>query len=115
MLVGDKQFQHYATQYARLPYLLYYQGNLQLLTQPIIGVVGPRLPSSYAIQVTEVFFSKAQSYHLVSVSGFAKGIDQKAHQLSLQYHIPTIAVLGGGFQYYLNGRDRSFLEEIVQQ
>lgn len=96
------------------PFLLYYQGNLDLLNQKILGVVGPRKPSEYWIQVLELFFEKAAHYHLVSLSGFAKGIDQKAHQLSLHNHLPTIAVLGGGFQHYLKSTDRHFLSKIVE-
>lgn len=97
------------------PYFLFYQGNLSLLQQPILGIVGPRNPSRYGIQVLEAFFEEAKDYALVTVSGFAKGIDQKAHQLSLQQGIPTIAVLGAGFQQYLRGSDRWFLQEIVDR
>lgn len=76
------------------PYFLYYQGNLDLLLQPVLGIVGPRCPSIYGIQVLEAFFDHVKNYQLVTVSGFAKGIDQKVHQLSLQQGIPTIAILG---------------------
>lgn len=97
------------------PFVFYYQGNLELLNQMSLGIVWPRNPSDYGTKVLEHFFSCAQHYHLVTVSGFAKGIDQQAHQLSLQHHLPTIVVLGGGFQHYLRSWDRLFLEQIVAE
>lgn len=100
---------------AQVPFLLYYQWNLNLLYQKILGVVWPRKPSEYGIQVLELFFEKASEYQMVSVSGFAKGIDQKAHQLSLKYHLPTVVVLGWGFQHYLSGSDRYFLNQIIEE
>jgi hypothetical protein len=41
----------------------------------------------------QALFLQAYKYDLVTISGFAMGIDQQAHQLSLKYQIPTIAVL----------------------
>lgn len=110
----DESYSSIINRYAQLPFLLYYQGNLDILNQKILGVVWPRKPSEYWIQVLELFFEKAAHYQLVSLSGFAKWIDQKAHQLSLSHHLPTIAVLGWGFQHYLQGSDRHLLSEIVK-
>lgn len=111
----DDQYSSLFFSQTQAPFLLYYQWNLDLLRQKILGVVWPRKPSEYGIQVLELFFEKASEYQLVSVSGFAKGIDQKAHQLSLHHHLPTIAVLGWGFQHYLSSSDRYFLDQIVDQ
>ena len=62
----------------------------------------------------QTLFLQAYKYDLVTISGFARGVDQQAHQLSLKYQIPTIAVLGGGFQHYLRGKDRDLLAQIVK-
>lgn len=62
----------------------------------------------------QALFLQAYKYDLVTISGFARGVDQQAHQLSLKYQIPTIAVLGGGFQHYLRGKDRDLLTQIVK-
>lgn len=59
-----------------------------------------------------LFLKRLHLYDVVSVSGFARGIDQKAHQLSL-HGIPTIAILWWGLSHYLRGADRHFLEKIV--
>lgn len=95
------------------PFLFYYQGDISLLERPILGIVGPRNPSDYAGQVMNSLFLQLYKYDLVTISGFAKGIDQQAHQLSLKYQIPTILVLGGGFHHYLRSKDRELLAEVV--
>jgi DNA processing protein len=71
--------------------------------------------SPYADKVMEALFQQAQHHHLVTVSGLARGVDQKCHQLSLRYHIPTIAILGGGLRRYLRGNARKLIEEIVEK
>jgi DNA processing protein len=83
------------------PYLLYACGNLDILNQNILGIVGPREMSPYAEKVLEAFFTAAAHTPFVTVSGLARGVDQKCHQLSLLHHIPTIAILGGGLRRYL--------------
>lgn len=95
------------------PFLLYYQGDLSLLDQPLLWVIWPRNPSDYAGQVMQSFFLQAYKYQLATISGFARGIDQSAHHLSLKYQIPTIAVLWWGFQHYLRGKDRELLQSII--
>jgi hypothetical protein len=40
------------------------------------------------------FFKSAEKYQIATISGFARGIDQLAHELSLKHKLPTIAVLG---------------------
>ena len=96
------------------PFLFYYQGDLSLLSRPIFWLVGPRNPSDYASQVMQALFLQSYKYDIVTISGFARGIDQQAHQLSLKYQIPTIAVLWWGFQHYLRGKDRDLLDQIVK-
>lgn len=95
------------------PALLSAIGELSLLDQAAISLVGPRIPSAYGIQVMEVFFQKLKHYQLVTVSGGARGIDQLAHRLSLEHQLPTIVVLGGGIKRYWEQSSRSFLQKIV--
>lgn len=96
------------------PYLFYYQGDLSLLSQPILWIVGPRQMSPYAEQLLEELFPSLADKKVVTVSGLAKGIDQKCHKLSIKYHLPTIAVLGWGFRKYLEGEERHLLQEIIE-
>lgn len=75
------------------PFVLFYKGDIKLLEEKAIGIVGSRNPCDYAIKATEAL-SKAQK-SIVVVSGLAKGIDAYAHQNALK----TIGVLGCGIDY----------------
>ena len=109
----NKAFPLKAKAFSHSPFVLYYQGNLELLQCPSLGIVGPRMPSEYGLQVMEALFSVANRYKFITISGFARGIDQQAHQLSLSHKIPTLAILWGGFKHYLRSKDRELLAKIV--
>lgn len=79
------------------PYILFYKGDITLLKQSAIGIVGSRDAKSYAISMTKKFVSTLQNN--IIVSGMAKGIDTVAHQSALLFKHRTIAVLGSGINY----------------
>ncbi|MFA7717140.1 MAG: DNA-processing protein DprA [Candidatus Absconditabacterales bacterium] len=111
---GEKDFHYKFLLIKSKPHIMYYKGNLNLLHQPILGIVGPRDPSGYATQILQQLFTYAQSYQLVTISGLAPGVDQLCHRLSLEHDIPTIAVLGGGLKYFLQSTDRALIDRIVE-
>lgn len=92
---------------------LSWMGNLALLEQPMLSIVGPRMPSHYASQILHKLFQTANNYQLVTISGWARGVDHLAHQLSLQHEIPTIVVLGWGIKRYREQRSRAFLQKVI--
>ena len=65
-----------------------------MLQKPSLAIVGPRNMSPYAQEVLERLFQVLQHYDVVTISGMADGVDRLVHDLSMQYNIPTIAVLG---------------------
>ncbi len=77
-----------------MPYIIYYIGDISLLDQNILGIVGPRKMSNYGKEVIEHLFSHMIDYDIVTISGMAEGVDQLCHSLSMENNIPTIAVLG---------------------
>ena len=93
--------------------MFYYIGDIWLLNQKILGIVGPRKMSSYGKQVLEKLFSSAGAYDIVTISGLAEGVDQLCHKLSHENNIPTIAVLGWGLGRYLKRQERTMIEQIV--
>lgn len=76
------------------PFALFCRGNLDLLKQNQIAVVGTRRPSLYGLQVTEKIVPQLVRDGLVVTSGLAQGIDSLAHQNTLNKQGRTIAVLG---------------------
>lgn len=96
------------------PAILYAMWNLELLHSQILWIVWPRDMSQYANQVMQALFTKIWNSNIVTVSWMARGVDHLCHQLSIGYHLPTIAILGWGLRYYRNSSARSFMEQIIQ-
>lgn len=77
------------------PPVLYYKGNLDLVREPCLAVVGTRKASQYGKYVVSKIVSElAKSFTVVS--GLAAGIDGYAHAAALEVGGGTIAVLGSG-------------------
>ena len=79
------------------PKKLYVEGDISILEQPGIAVIGSRDCSSYGEKWCEEFVKQLLEYNVVIVSGMAKGIDSIAHKTALKYGGKTIAVLPSGF------------------
>lgn len=77
------------------PGLLYCRGNLNLLNQTCLAVVGTRKLTSYGKEATQYVVKDLVSSFVI-VSGLAIGIDAIAHQTTLDFGGKTIAVLGSG-------------------
>lgn len=95
------------------PYIIYYQGNIDILNQSILWMVGPRKVSNYAKQVMEDIFGAIKEYQIATISGGAPGIDTICHEYSLEHNIPTIMVLGAWLGYYLQHQQRHLMKRII--
>ena len=78
-----------------------------------IAVVGTRKVTSYGRQVTEMITEGLVSAGLVVVSGLARGVDEIAHQTTINSKGLTIAVLGCGLNYIYPPEHKKLAEEIV--
>ncbi len=95
------------------PFVIYTQWNVSLLDRSLLAIVGPRKSSWYQEQVLKDSFKEFSKHHVVTISWWALGIDTLCHELSLEYWIPTIIVLGAWFQHYLTSKYRYLLEKVV--
>ena len=95
------------------PYIVYTKGNQHVLDMPLLGIVGPRRASSYAQGVMKDFFSVLSQYRVGTISWWAPGIDTMCHELSLQYDIPTVVVLGWGLGHYVQQPNTLLLDKVV--
>lgn len=76
------------------PWVIFYAGNLELLNQPKMTIVGSRDICPYGKKVTEEIVTELSKKYVI-VSGLAKGVDGIAHQTAMkQGH--TIGVIGNG-------------------
>ena len=82
------------------PFILYGKGKRELLGEiNKFAVVGTRKPSLYGKESIQSILQPLIDKEWLIVSGFANGIDTIAHQIAVQQHSSTIAVLGHGLQY----------------
>jgi DNA processing protein len=80
------------------PARLYLRGNgeVALLDQPAVAIVGARACSPYGAQVARMLGRELAGAGVVVVSGLARGIDGEAHRGALGTAGHTVAVLGCG-------------------
>ncbi|MBC18534.1 MAG: DNA-protecting protein DprA [Desulfovibrio sp.] len=91
--------QHYPDALKNLhdpPLTLYYQGDLTLLSNPGIAVVGARECTSLGLRAARNISAQLAGVGITVVSGLALGIDRQAHLGGLQGIGSSIAVLGCG-------------------
>lgn len=81
------------------PFVLFYYGDLSLLNNRCIGVIGSRKPDNYGLEVTQKIVQGLVENNFTIVSGMALGIDAIAHQSALKNNGKTVAVLGSGIDY----------------
>lgn len=77
------------------PWVLFYEGNLALLNNKTVGVVGSRLPSEKGVSNTKILLEFINKEYVV-ISGLAKGIDALAHKYAIENNHHTVGVLGCG-------------------
>lgn len=78
----------------RPPWVIYYQGDINLLKTKSVGVIGSRKYTEYGKLATQKIISKMKE--IVIVSGMAYGIDQIAHDSALKNNLKTVAIIGSG-------------------
>lgn len=83
----------------RPPLVLFYRGDLNLLQERRMAVIGSREHTAYGKYACEYFVSKLVEHDYVIVSGLARGIDGIAHQVAINENGKTIAILGSGFDH----------------
>jgi DNA processing protein len=78
------------------PAQLYVRGDVAVLSEPAVAIVGARSCSAYGAQVARSLAGELAAAGLVVVSGLARGIDAEAHRGTLAVSGRTVAVLGCG-------------------
>lgn len=97
------------------PPFLYAKGNLALLNQPSIAIVGSRNASVQGEKNAEAFAQGLCEYGLCVVSGMALGIDGAAHRGALKANGATIAVVGTGLDIVYPAKHRDLAHQIIEK
>ena len=93
---------------------IYYKGNIKLLEEPGISIVGSRKCTNYGKKMATEFSKKLSEYGVTIVSGMAKGIDSFAHKETIKVGGNTIAVLPCGLSNIYPKENRKLYEEILE-
>lgn len=92
---ADPRYPPQLAEIAGAPLLLYVRGDVDLLAEPQIAIVGSRNPTPGGREITQEFARQLVGFGLVVTSGLAAGVDGAAHAAALERG-RTIAVLGTG-------------------
>lgn len=95
------------------PSRLYAIGNLELLKEFGIAVVGSRKNTQYGERMCKIFVKDLVNYNINIISGLAEGIDSIAHITCLKNSGKTIAVLPSGIGNIYPAKHKELANEII--
>jgi DNA processing protein len=97
------------------PILLYAKGNIELLQQPMLAIVGSRNATRQGELDAEAFAANLSHAGLTIVSGMALGIDAAAHRGGLKGKGATVAVVGTGLDRIYPARNAELAHRIAAE
>lgn len=111
----DERYPNRLRQINNPPCVLFADGNLPDIDElAVIGIVGTRKASGYAIKVAHIMSRGLTECGALVVSGGALGVDTAAHKGALSANGKTVAVLGCGLgTSYLN--ENRALRDVIKQ
>ena len=95
------------------PLVLFVQGDINLLSQPQLAMVGSRNATPIGVETAEQFARYLTQCGLTITSGLALGIDAASHCGAIRSG-KTIAVLGTGLDFIYPKRNQQLAIEIVK-
>jgi len=95
------------------PVILFVKGNVEVLAQPGIAMVGTRHPTPYGSGMAERLSTDLAARGLVIISGMARGIDTASHRGAIAAKGKTVAVLGTGIDVMYPKENTRLAEQIV--
>ena len=97
------------------PALLFARGKRQLLSRPMLAIVGSRNATPQGKDNARDFAQRLAAQGYTIVSGLAGGIDAAAHEGALGEAASTIAVIGTGIDRVYPARNRDLAHRIAGQ
>lgn len=94
------------------PPVIYTKGNLQIMKEESIAIVGSRKANDISLAFTDNVAKKASRDYKVVVSGFAKGVDKQALDSAIKYKGQSIIVLPQGIATFQSGFKKYYRQII---
>ena len=101
-------------QIADPPLALFVLGNVSLLHEPQIAIVGSRRPTPIGSKLARQLAKDLSELGIVITSGLALGVDGLSHMGALDKSNPTIAVMGCGLDTVYPARHRELFDRVRQ-
>ena len=112
--INDKEYPESLKRIYDPPIVLYANGNLNLLNNKSIAIVGCRLCSVYGKIITKKLAYNLSVKNITIISGMARGIASYAHIGALEAKGSTIAVLGSGIDVIYPKENERLYYEIIR-
>ena len=109
----DKEYPDNLRKIYDKPILLFAKGNIDLLKEKCVAIVGTRCCSNYGKEVANNVSYNLAKENICIVSGLAKGIDSISHNAALNANGRTIAVIGCGLDYVYPYENKNLYERII--
>lgn len=97
------------------PKVLYVEGNVKLLSDPGIAIIGSRNCTDYGKKWCEKFTKGLIQYGLNIISGMARGIDTISHEICIKNNGKTIAILGSGLNNIFPKENEYLYKKILEE
>ena len=97
------------------PPLLYLKGRRELLSLPMLAIVGSRNATPQGLANAEAFAETASKAGFCVVSGMALGIDAAAHRGGLRGAAASIGVVGTGLDIVYPSRNRDLAHLLAEK
>jgi DNA processing protein len=95
------------------PLVLFVRGNVDVLAQPGIALVGTRHPTPYGVGMAERLACDLAARGLVIFSGLARGVDTAGHRGALSAKGKTVAVFGTGVEIVYPKENTKLVEQML--
>ncbi|MBT8040771.1 MAG: DNA-processing protein DprA [Gammaproteobacteria bacterium] len=115
MTWNDERYPSLLRNLSSPPAALFVDGDVDVLWQPQLAVIGSRNPTSGGRDNARDFASELTRQGLTITSGMADGIDSEAHMAALDAGGSTVAVLGTGADVVYPASGRSLARRISER
>ena len=112
LCLGEPGFPALLREIDTAPAVIAVRGHAGVLDRPAIAIVGSRNASAAGLAFTERLARELAAAGYVIVSGFARGIDSRAHRAALA--TGTVAVLPGGHDRLYPADQGPFMEKLLE-
>lgn len=111
---NDRKYPEKLKQIVGYPVCLFCKGDISLLHEKSIAIIGSRKCTAYGKQVTSAFANGMAKKGFTIISGGARGIDTFAHLGALAVGGKTIMVLGNSLEYVYPPENKNLEERILR-